>query len=332
MALQNWIYNGGVSVDTLTSNEYTEYKDSGKESYSPGQATANRSFLVGWDFRPQFLDDLLGWSYLDSNNAVKRILPDEHPEIDNFFAEDATLEGIGVLGASDNNTISWTTAKVNTNYKPRDYAVKADYLVSSELDRYTTKTYAFSADYLTINGQMKFNTPAGKGQVLQSPPGRITTAMELSYVWHQVPAKNTNPFIIPNLNAINACIGCLNCKPFDPNGGNYSEGTVLFVGVDPKMVTGKKNGSTATNPVGNYFWEITFKFLYRNNGAGAVGSSCGGSPATGCLEIGQMPEYAGHNYIYNIQQGIWDLVTSDGTFCGQRIYGYADLNSLWSIS
>jgi hypothetical protein len=314
MALDAWQYAPNVSPDALVNYQYMELRESGKESYSPGNSTANRCFMVAWDDRAFFLDDLLGYSYLQGT-TIHRVLPDVHPEIDNFYATDAQVDGMGVLGKADNNSISWTNAKVTTNYKPAVYSVLPDSKISpysqspqagtyTELDRYTSRQYGFSADYLTINGAMKFVT--APNVVLSNPPGRITQAMQLNYTWHQVPAKDSYPFQPPNIKAIQNCLGKVNSVVFDINGGNFPAGTVLFIGVDPKMMT-----PLLTNDV--FYWEITYNFLVRNNGAGLNG------------------ETAGHQYIYRIDLGKYDLITNDGTFGGQRIYQTADLNTLWTI-
>jgi hypothetical protein len=325
MSLSTWNYNPNVPNDKLGSKDYKELKESGKEQYSPGAATANRVFMVNWDYRPDFLDALLGYSYLDGNNSIKRILPDEHPEIDNFFAEDATVEGMGVLGASDLDSISWTNAKIATNYKPRDYFVKADNQVTSEQDRYTSRTSTFAGEMLTLQNGVKF---VSSQRVLSAPPGRLTATQDVQMTWHEVPALPNNPFVIPNLTAVTNCMGKVNSVPFDVNGFNYPPGTVLFYGIDPKMVTGKLAGDTATNPNGNYHWEITMKFLYRNNGYVTV--TQGGSSSSGG-GAGSISEYAGHNYFWEMSLGRFDLVTIDGRINGQRIYLTADLNTLWTI-
>lgn len=314
MSLSSWNYQPNVEPDALGDNDYFELKESGKESYSPGASSANRLLMCNWDVRPDFLDDLLGWSAPGSQGqgTIHRVLPDEHPEIANFYAEDATIEGIGPPGMSDNNAISFTNAKVQVNYKPRDYLVLADNQITTEQDRYTSRSAEFIGDYLTLNGGMRF---VATGATLASPPGRITTSMSLVYTWHEVPGLNSNPFQIPNLSAVSNCIGRVNSVPFDTKAGNYPVGTVLFVGISPKMVTPKLSDGSSTSPFGNHFWEIQLNFIYRNNGYTSYS------------------EYAGHNYVFNIDPKVnkWDLVTSDGTVGGPRIYQSADLNSLWTL-
>jgi hypothetical protein len=329
MALERWIYNPpGIEgqLEDLEDDEYTEYKESGKESYSPGASTANRMLICNWDVRADFIDDLLGYSYLDITDNVHRVLPDEHPEIDNFFAEDATVEGKGVLGASDNDSISWTLAYINVNYKPRSYALleDGDKSLKSEQDRFTSRLGTFAAEFLTINARMQYHV---SGRILEQPPGKIVNTQEILMTWHEVPALEKKPFIFPNLTALTNCYGKVNSTVFDPNGYAFPIGTVLFLGVDPKFNTPKLAGDTATTPIGNYFWDLTLKFLYKNNGPLANGVPANPAGAT----------VAGHNYLYDIQGQIWDLVeTAPGTgrqipVTPQVIYENTDLNSLWTI-
>lgn len=90
------------------------------------------------------------------------------------------------------------------------------------------------------------------------------------------------------------------------------KGTVLFVGIDARMT----NYRIATgDPNVNRYWEIAFKFLVRDNGM--VGSP--------------INEHAGHNFFWDQGQQRWDLVTTDGTTAGKRLYEYADLNTLFTI-
>jgi hypothetical protein len=250
MSLDLWTLNPpGVAPENLGNKQYLEYKESGKEQYSPGASTANRVFLVAWAYSTDFIDDLLGYSYLDGSNNIRRVLPDEHPTSDKFFAEDCSVEGIGKLGETISGTAHFTLAKITANYKPRDYAVLADEKITTELDRFVTRGYAFNGDFLTLQNGMRFVT---SGRVLNAPPARITTSIELHYTWHDVPAKPSLPFVVPNWAAISSCFGCVNSTTFDPNGAGYSPGTVLFAGVDPKMVTNKLADPNRKLYVGNY--------------------------------------------------------------------------------
>lgn len=303
MALDNWILAGSsVPNDAIPLGYFKEQKESGKETYAHGNSSATRVFLCCWNCRAAFVDDVLGYAYLDGSNTLHRVLPDPHPDLYNFWAGDATIEGIGTVGVGVNGAIAFPTAKVTVNYRPFPYRFLADAFTGSEINRYVSRQYAFNADYLTVNGTMKFVTPVPP-TVLTAPPGRITGTMELTLTWHEVPGKATNPFEPPNIENVIDCYGRVNDSDFD----GYDAGTVLFMGIDPQMSTPRLAGD-------NFYWTIAMKFLIRDNGAGIGG------------------ETAGHQYLYDVANARWDLVTSDGLTGGPRIYQEADLNSLFVIT
>ncbi|WP_020469322.1 hypothetical protein [Zavarzinella formosa] len=314
MSLENWTYVPvGVSTEDLGAYQYLEGKETGRESYSSGGSQCTRVFLVAWDQRGRFIDDLLGYSYIDGSGRICRVLPDSHPEISNQYATDCSVEGIGQLGIARTGTAfgSWTTAVITANYKPRPYAIDSDSDVSyysvvgdhPELHRYLTRNSTFSVEMLTVQGAMKFVTSQ---RAIPNPPGKAIGTIGLQYVWNEVPAISFNPFVIPNLSAIKACFGKVNNTVFDGGGGNYPPGTVLFLGVDPQQIMPRLNGD-------NYYWTITFSFLYRDNGF-----------------VESLGENAGHNYLFEPTTG-WDLVTTDGTSGANRIYQSADLNTLFNL-
>ena len=300
MALDTWVLvDSGTPTENMVTGQYKEYRESGKENYSTGNSGAVRVFLVAWDVRADFLDDCLGYSYLDGELEIHRILPDPHPEIENFYASEASVEGLGVLGTSEAGSIQWTTAKITVPYRPLPYAVETDADTDTELDRYVQRMYAFNADYLTINGVMKFAT---SGKVLSNPPGRITGTQELTYLWHEVPGKSDDPFSPPNIDTVDSCYGKVNSSSFD----DYPAGTMLFLGCDPQMVTPRLASD-------NFYWNISLKFLHRDNGIGADGGQ------------------AGHNYIYDVANARWDKLVDNATGT-HTIYETADLNTLFTIT
>jgi hypothetical protein len=267
--------------------------------------------------RLDFLNELLGYSALDGDNNIMRTLPDLHPEITNFFANDATVDGVGPVGQSDAGSVSFTLAKVTTNYKPRPYDLLTDDEVSGfdvtgdnpEFHRYLTRKYSFNIDYLSVNGSMMFVTATGSPstkRTIPNPPGKAVGTMGLQYVWTEVPAITSNQFSPPNLTAVKSCLGKVNSEVFDAGGFNAPAGTILFVGIDPQMVMPKLNGDT-------FYWEITFSFLFRDNGYNSTYS-----------------EEQGHNYLFRPELG-WDLVTVDGTSGGDKIYQTTNLNTLLKI-
>jgi hypothetical protein len=325
MALQdNWNYNpAGFNIQTLDDDAYTELRSSGKEQFTETDGTANRVFEVNWDVRQDFIDDCLGYSSLASDNiTINRVIPDEHPDYPLFYALDATVEGKGVLGQGDspNGNIDWTHAVITVNYRPRRYLVADDDSVEgNEQNRYTSRNSDFSGEFLTGQQSMKFVT--APNSTLTVSPGRITGTQELTYTWHDVPSIGGSPFIVPNQDARDACIGCINSQNFDVNGYNLPIGTVLFLGQKTDFKTPRLGGGIVEgNPNGAYRWDIIMKFLYRNNGTWS-----------GTTE-GNPDFYIGHNFIWRVDKGAYDLITTDGTTGGMRLYpNTADLNSLWTI-
>lgn len=320
MALDAWVYAPtGVKTEDLGPLQYQESDESGRETYAPaGGSQCTRVFLVAWDQRASFIDYLLGFSYLDASNKIYRVLPDAHPEIRNQYATDCTVEGLGPATIASGGTrpaAEFTTAKITANYKAKTYAIASDASIAGvdtttdhpELHRYVTRAYQFNVEYLSVQGSMIFVTPTGSPpvqRIVPVPPGKANATIGLQYTWTEVPALPGNPFKIPNLDAINNCLGKVNSEVFDAAGGNYPAGTVLFVGVDPKQTLPRLDGET-------YYWDITFSFLYRNNGL--VGS-----------------EYAGHNHLFRPEIG-YDKLTVDGTSGGNTIYQSYNLNTLFNL-
>src|SRR5579883_634946 len=224
------IDNGSVPVDSLGEFQYVESRESGKESYSPNNSQATRVFFVAWDQRSDFLDDLLGSASLSSSFNIYRDLPDPHPEIANFYAQEASVDGIGIPTAADSGAIAWTAAKITAAYRPLPYAVLSDSATGgNEINRFVNRGYTFNADYLTLNGTVSFVT--SPPIVLSQPPGKITGTMEVTYHWMKVPAKPNSSFVVPNYNNVVACYGRVNSDTFD----GYPPGCALFCGVDPQM-------------------------------------------------------------------------------------------------
>lgn len=323
MALEEWNYNPeGFDVQNLGDDDYTELRSSGKEQYTEDGSTANRVFELNWDVRAAFIDDCLGYSYL-SGTTIIRVLPDEHPEIANFFALDASVEGKGVLGQSDNGSISWTHAVVTVNYRPREYLVSANEdFGGNEQNRYTSRASEFAGELLTTQTGMKFVTAPQR--LLTSSPGRLTATQELTYTWYDVPALAALPFIVPNSDARDACIGKLNSEIFDQPGVAYPVGTILFLGQTQKFKTPKLGESVGGDGNGSYRWDISMKFLYRNNGVWA--GTTGAGPTDDDYIMG-------HNFVFDAAAGKYDLITHDGTAGGKHLYpDSADLNTLWTVN
>lgn len=392
MSLDNWILAGpSVKNDQLPPMRYKIAKGfkGTFSTFNPGNSGVPYTYLVGWDSAAasssssssgiafshdannlqNFLSDALGYSYIQTiagtppTYLIHRVLPDSLFDWPVFYAQSASVEGWGIPGESQFTLEQvYPTAKVTVDYKPLDFAVIEDNELSGEigqeLERYVTRGFGFDSQYLTVNGQMKYCTvPKG---VVATQPGKITSTQELNYTWHQVPALASNPFIPPNLKAIMSCIGTVNSVAFDTVAGiNAPPGTVLFTSADVKMELPSLGGSEAAASLVNgglYYWTITLKFSYRNNGIYDTtypGHSTrryypgpGGNPLLNGVPIG-------HNFIYRtygqttgsatrLNLPFWDLITNDGTFTitagtpptvdGVTIYQKTDHNLLFTIT
>jgi hypothetical protein len=295
MGLQAWIYvddsDGVINAGSiLPQQHYTEYKDTGNEQFSPENSTIARTYMVRWEERAAFLDDLLGYSR-QNNTDILRVLPDEHPEYPLFFAQEAQVKGGGQLtnrGIGGQFAPLWNVGFINTVYKAFDFAVIADDLVTGEWERFTTKSAAPNTTFLSLNSAFVWrNTQfAGVPRVITSAPGIRLPSVELKYTWRQIPGVLPDRYAIPTIDNIQTCLGTLNNATFD----GYLAGTLLFAAVNPKLMKPR----LATNPVP--YWDLEYTFILRNNGTDAVS---GGA--------------IGHNFLFDPRQQLWDMPIEPGS-------------------
>src|SRR5581483_8649739 len=93
----------------VLGTDYNEvYPDSGKETYSQDNSSAERVFLVPWDHKDTFLLALLGWSLMGAT-AIQRELPDQHPALPGFYCMDASSQ-------------AWGKPHIANNYVDPEYA------------------------------------------------------------------------------------------------------------------------------------------------------------------------------------------------------------------
>ena len=321
MALSTWTYvpQGSGPPPLYGDTDYSEQLNSGNIS-AGSNASCTRIFFIKDEVIPSFLDALLGYGQVSNVGAVQRVLPDPHPVFNNMYASEATVERMGLNPLSvqyPNKTARSTTAKVTATYKPVDYEVVADTGSIAEQYRFVSRSKLPAGEYFSIDatGMYYCNkvNPDGKHVSLASPPGRITASAEITMTWHAVPPNTaTSPFIEPNCAAITNCLGRVNSVAFDPAHYNYPAGTVLFMAAEPRMVANRVTTGAANY---NYYYEITMKFLYRNNGPSAVVAG----------------EYAGHQFVWDQANRRYDLITTTGLTGGNRLYETADLNTLFQI-
>lgn len=89
-------------MDLLGDWDYTEGAGSGRTGVTSQNFETERIFMIKWSSFPQFIDDVLGYSFSDFTVVpakIVRITPDAHPYIDNCFAQSAEVEGVGIKGS-----------------------------------------------------------------------------------------------------------------------------------------------------------------------------------------------------------------------------------------
>jgi hypothetical protein len=315
--------------------EYMEYR----ESWKLDGVESTRICGCRWEDRYDFIRDMLGtatWSPGQNVGGVvsnlSRQVPEAHPEYQNsdgvgwMYATEAQLldcQGMkvhdhsdiakalssspdyGTLNAFDDNSymVAFNIAKFSITYRPVDYFVYTDKetpadQTNGELERFVIKTYTYAAENLPIPGSAFWwvpTVPENRNQIPECPP-KVFPTMELTYTWKNVPL----PRIQKSDNIISR-IGTVNSAAFDR--GYWDVGTLLFVAPDIKPFR---------SPVGDYLYDIAFKFLYR---------------ATG------------HNFLYRGSVNAFREVSIDGThypqddptITGKHIYDSSDFSQLFVL-
>lgn len=319
MALDGWYFEPnpnppyGPTHDTIPIGSY-RYRER-INSYNGilgDNSSATRVFLVDWNMQSQFVDDLLGWAVVKSGGGLKRILPEEHPNYDYFYASDVSIKPYGKPSVAGVNQSTWNIAEITASYKPLDYAVRSDAAIDTELNRFVSRSPQVKAEYLTYNNTgMKWVAGVLAGDSLQFSPGIIIPGMTQTYTWHQVPAQIDPTLVdidseyrIPTLENVLPLVGKCNNATFD----NQPSGCVLLTQVEGKMIMPKLKD-------GYYYWDIAYTFEMKNYGD----------------SVDEPGKKAGVNYIYCPGDGQYHLVTTDGTTAGNRIYGSGDFSKLFKI-
>lgn len=310
---ENVLANGG--------GFYSESTDGGDEDYSSQNGQAIRVFYTTWGERKLFIDYLLGWS-VPVGKTLRRVLPDQHPDFPPLYAVDASSKGVGSAFVGTSGAIAFPLSKITATYRAVDYIVTDDASIAgSELNRFCSRTYTYSSQYLSVQGYMQWVSRT-ESKTLTAPPGQIVGLTEYNVVWHGVPGGQV-PADVPLSGTISALAGCVNSKEFD----GYPAGSVLFLGADPHM---SKPQLTATVGLpGFYQWEMGYKFLIARDSVFFYPP----------LPTDPISEVAGHQYLYDTQNKIWDLITSDGMIGGVNangtsttLYQYDDLNKLFDLT
>jgi hypothetical protein len=137
------------------------------------------------------------------------------------------IEGIGVSVNEGDDVAEYEFARVTVIYESLTYDVKEDNEIhqtdgapdESRMERFVTRTTEPTAEFITLpQGAYKW-----KGTTLPvvGSHGRIISALNLTYTWHQVPR-------IPPSVKTSKLIGCVNSAEFD----GYPAGTLLVTAVE----------------------------------------------------------------------------------------------------
>lgn len=309
MALDKWTKaaSGSTGVEQVRNSltTYAELPDSQGFTVNGDDAFGQASYLVSWFAASAFVDDLVGYSAINPDNSIHRELPHEHVYFFNFYATSAELRPLGVASIDAVGDYVGDVARVNVTYRPLAFRVLPDNKIAGdETKRYVERMSMPVVEYLSLQGNMQFVSRT-TNKAINSPQGKIISKREIRMRWVDVPAKNNDPFHLPNEAAVAALHGKVNEFPFD----DYPAGTLLFKSVEPKLVKPKLQ-------TGTYSWDITFVFDHMDNGV-----------------IAAFQENAGHNFIYDVINGRWDLITHSGAnLNGNRIYEQGNFQTLFEIA
>jgi hypothetical protein len=246
---------------------------------------------TAWDNRKAFVQDFLGYSYVDATPTLKRHLPEYHKKFTWMYAMEMILEkGCGyVTYAGGQQAFRTATgneglAKYRAMFKAVNYSILTDavisgYGVGGEVNRYVTRLKTYAQQNLEYpGGTFQFVTAGqaitlgGGGSVVTPIVKDIfaniyvpTPTQEITYIWHDVPqsnAKLTSPLI-----------GTVNGDYFDTNNvsfvssvaangtvtttAGYPPYTLLLLPIDEKPIISIDNGAI--------HYEITYKMIFRPN-------------------------------------------------------------------
>lgn len=318
-------YNYQITTkDVNVSWNDNEYKilheGTGGGTFSRDSSQASIAYICEYIYLDKFIDVVMGKTTKVSSqlkrsatagnfDAVNGSLPEEHPNISNFFASSLELEPLGTSQNTQAFGPQYKKAKVTVVFRPLNYIVAKDGVVASENLRFTTKTCEGATEFQTSLGFFKFVTSK---RVLDLTPGFIISSTKFTYTWHQIPAvarSDGKPELgkPPNMSTIQPLVGSINSVAFDGN----SPGTTLFVNYGARLVL----PSCATD--NNFYWDIIYITAFRDYGTSSTPKVTG--------------EHIGFNYAYDPLQQAWDLYTVTGETSGKTMYPYSDISALFSV-
>jgi len=324
MLKDNWTLWNSKQIKDMPAGNYAEaYQQKGRSGQEDSEST--RIFYVRDEELPSFLDDLLGYSKWDSSTLV-RTLPDQHSYFKKRYAVAADYEDYGL---PDNNVTQSPSGlplfkfqKVTATYRSLQHRVVTDDKITTELDRYVIRQPSSGGSYRTIQGRMIFLSKGtdGNAAALPEPPGVVSKEGGVAYTWLEVPEIDFGQ--CPLLDTIIGLKGCVNNALFD---NKYPAGTLLLE--DYEM---ERHNSWAIQS--GAFWNITYKFLWIDNGLGYNNYKPG---FVGDLDDENLEDNtAGHNYYLNafLASPRFDLATLNGTDTGYRTYQPGDFTKLFKRS
>jgi hypothetical protein len=344
MSLSAWRFN----------QDYWEVQGSGPLRVRKDSIEATKIYRVRWSDPDNFdylhfIDDIVGFTTINTDGTLHREPPESHPSINFIYAQEAEVltKGAGRINQFIDDSIDYPYAFVQVTYRALPYKVFADEFVPAndyggqlngrpnEVCRYVSRNPTFAAQFLSTGfGTLQF--ASGGLQQPTQPPALNVPEFEYTITWHEVPGNSplndpTTFDSIPNITIIENATGCVNYFPFD----GWEQGTLLFLGLDQS----KTRCTLVSTDTAN--WEIVYKFkIQRKVKANAVSGGVNAGPPVGQGGI------VGWNYAYNPDTNVqdWDWLTggtgfdyinlippnANGQYAGS-LYGWYDMSKLFDL-
>lgn len=281
----------GTAPELLPFRILPEYR----EMMDRGQQQIIQHYDVPWNYRTYWVQAMLGDSYVDGVNRVRRSLPPSHPDYPHMIP--THCECLGGVGVPEGNASAllfvkrdnqgsiddppWGFARYSVTWSAVSFALRTDTEIDELSDEEAAQgTYPFNDTYppdlldgRQVQGELwRYVTRqedfATESLTLSSLSGMQTVETE-PQPNGEVPAKvfplrevTYTWHQVPQVprGNIEACLGKANNCIFDvvtTVGGFYDAETLLFVGA--KYLR-------STTPTGRLTYDIEYKWLYRPNG------------------------------------------------------------------
>lgn len=268
--------------------DYTDLSEV-RLSFSAEEASVIRYVEVAGTDLSLFMDAMLGWSTLSGGSNLIRYVPEAHPHFTRLYA--TSVEHVDPLGLPSLSTLSsgegtgllFASMKLAVTYRTRDYQIKKDSEISTELDRYVMKVKNFSIESIQYPSK-GFQFTSDSAAIPENPTVLFPTA-DLMYTWYQVPAQkdvSTGEEKLPTAldTNITATVGRVNSVSFE---GHAAE-TLLCL--PPDIVPVRQPDQTRA-------FNITYKFAVREADSATwnkIWRSKTGSGTTGFAAVRRVEE------------------------------------------